>query len=257
MTLLKAMADKNLFAPWFKDPATWAAWRAFLTALFALPMTAEQQLIFEVCTGRQTPPTQPATEAWLICGRRAGKSFILALTAVYLAAFFDYRRSLSPGERGTVLVIATNSRQARVIFRYVKALLTYIPMLNQLVERETAEAFDLTNNTTIEVHVASFKTTRGYTIVAALCDEIAFWPTDDSANPDYEVLNAIRPGMASIPGSILLCASSPYARRGALWDAYRKHYGDHDHDHRQPSVLVWRAARQRRQHDCGNWSPGG
>jgi hypothetical protein len=157
---------------------------------------------------------------------------------VYLAAFFDYRRSLSPGERGTVLVIATNSRQARVIFRYVKALLTNI-------ERDTADAFDLNNGTTIEVHVASFKTTRGYTIVAALCDEIAFWPHEDAADPDYEILNALRPGMATIPGSMLLCASSPYARRGALWDAYRKHYGDHcnnTHDRHKPSVLVWRAA---------------
>jgi hypothetical protein len=237
MTLLEAMADRQLFARWFRDPATWAAWRAFIAALFALPMTDEQQLIFEVCTGRNAAPSAPATEAWLICGRRAGKSFILALCAVFLACFFDYRRALSPGERGTVLIIATNSRQARVIFRYVKALLTHIPMLAQMIERETADAFDLNNGTTIEVHVASFKTTRGYTIVAALCDEIAFWPKEDSANPDYEVLNALRPGMATIPGSILLCASSPYARRGALWDAHRRHFGQNS-----DPILVWRAA---------------
>ena len=36
---------------------------------------------------------------------------------------------------------------------------------------------------------------------------------------------------------MLLCASSPYARRGALWDAHRKHFG-RDGD----AVLVWRAA---------------
>jgi hypothetical protein len=41
---------------------------------------------------------------------------------------------------------------------------------------------------------------------------------------------------ATIPGSMLLCASSPYARRGVLWDAYRKHYGK-DGD----PVLVWKA----------------
>src|SRR5262249_3478869 len=54
--------------------------------------------------------------------------------------------------------------------------------------------------------------------------------------PDYEVLGALRPGMATIPGALLLCASSPYARRGALWDAHRKHYGQ-DGD----PILVWRA----------------
>jgi hypothetical protein len=237
VNLLEAMADANLFAPWFRKPASWASWRAFIAALFALPMTPEQLAIYQQCTGRTAPPTQPATEGWLNCGRRSGKSFVLALCSVFLAAFHNYRRHLAPGERATVLIIATNSKQARVIFRYIRALLTRIPMLHKLVERETADAFDLTNGTTIEVHPVSMRTTRGYTIVAALCDEIAFWPHEDAAEPDYEVLNALRPGMATIPNAMLLCASSPYARRGALWDAYRRHYGK-DGD----PVLVWRAA---------------
>ena len=38
---------------------------------------------------------------------------------------------------------------------------------------------------------------------------------------------------------MLLCASSPNARRGALWDAYRKHYSK-DGD----PVLVWQAGRR-------------
>jgi hypothetical protein len=237
VNLLQAMRDPNLFAPWFRDHETWSAWRAFIATLFALPMTEADLAIYRRCTGRSAPPTTPATEAWLVCGRRAGKSFVLALCAVYLATFRDYRRHLAPGERGTVLVIATNSRQARVIFRYVRALLTRVPMLAKLVERETAHSFDLADDVTIEVHAASYKTTRGYAIVAALCDEIAFWPTDDAAEPDREILAALRPGMATIPGAMLLCASSPYARRGALWDAYRKHHG-RDGD----PVLVWRAA---------------
>ena len=43
--------------------------------------------------------------------------------------------------------------------------------------------------------------------------------------PDTEVINAVRPGMASIPDAVLLCASGPYARRGALWNAHHRHYG--------------------------------
>jgi hypothetical protein len=34
---LQAVDDPNLFAPWFRDPATWTAWRAFLAALVGLP----------------------------------------------------------------------------------------------------------------------------------------------------------------------------------------------------------------------------
>jgi hypothetical protein len=236
MNLISAMADPNLFKPWFRDPKTWASWRAFIAALFGLKMSDDQLAIFKECTGRTTPQTKPATEAWLNCGRRSGKSFVLALVAVYLSAFHDYRRHLAPGERATVLILATNARQARVIFRYCRALLTNIPMLHKLVERETSDTFDLSNGTTIEVHPVSMRTTRGYTIVAALCDEIAFWPHEDAAEPDYEVLNALRPGMATLPSAMLLCASSPYARRGALWDAFRRHWGKDD-----DRILVWRA----------------
>jgi hypothetical protein len=225
VNILQAIDDPKLFRPWFKKPATWAAWRAFLCALFGLPMTFEQWATFRDCTGRAALPGEAATESWLICGRRAGKSFTLALIAVFLACFRTYTQYLTPGERGTVIVIAADRRQARTIMRYVRALLTRVPMLARLIERETAESFDLTNDVSIEVGTASFRSSRGYTIVAALCDELAFWPTDDSANPDYEILDALRPGMATIPGAILLCASSPYAKAGALHDAHKKHFG--------------------------------
>jgi hypothetical protein len=150
VTLLQTCTDAKLFAPWFKDRASWSAWFAFIAALFALPLTAEQVETFKQCTGRSTPPTSPASEAWLVCGRRAGKSFILALCAVFLATFRDYRVHLAPGERGTIMVIAADRKQSRVILRYIRGLLTRVPMLTRMVERETAEAFDLTNNITVE-----------------------------------------------------------------------------------------------------------
>src|SRR5262249_9637441 len=234
MNILGCLDDPAVFGPQFKDPATWAAWRAFLAALFGLPMTPEQAAVYRECTGRTTPPTTAFVEAWLVCGRRAGKSFMLALTAIYIAVFRDWRPYLAAGERATIMIIAADRRQARTIMRYILGLLRSVPMLARTIESERAESIDLANKVTIEIHTASFKTTRGYTIVAALCDEIAFWPTDDAAEPDYAVLDALRPGMATIPGAMLLCASSPYARRGALWDAHRRHFGK-DGD----PILVW------------------
>ena len=126
--------------------------------------------------------------------------------------------------------------QARVVFRYIVGFLSAVPMLARMVENQTKEAIDLTNRVTIEVHTASFRAIRGYTVIAAICDEIAFWRSEDSANPDTEILNGLRPGMATVPGALLLCISSPYAKRGALWDAHRRHYGK-DRD----PVLVWQA----------------
>jgi hypothetical protein len=236
VNILAAIDDPALFGQHFRA-GSWGAWRTFLATLFGLPLSASEADIYRASTGRAELPVRGFNEAWLCCGRRAGKSFTLALIAVFLGCFHDYRAHLGPGERGTIMVIATDRRQARVIFRYIRGLLHGSEMLRRLIERETADQIDLVHAVTIEVQTASFRTTRGYTIVAALCDELAFWATDDAADPDYAILDALRPGMGTIPNAMLLCASSPYAQRGALFDAFRKYHG-----HDDAPVLIWRAA---------------
>jgi hypothetical protein len=182
------------------------------------------------------PPSAPAREATLICGRRAGKSRILALIATYLAAFKDYAPHLAPGEVATIAVIAADRRQARVILRYITGLLHAVPLLDAMVEDELQESVALTNRVVIEVATASWRVTRGYSFAAVLADELAFWRDETSANPADEILRAVRPGLASIPGSCLLKASSPYGRKGPLYADYRRHYGKDD-----ARVLVWQA----------------
>jgi len=236
LNILESIDDPNLFGRCFKDKATWKAWRAFLCALFALPMSESELATFKQCTGCDTPPTSPRTEAWLVCGRRAGKSFTLSLIAVYLACFKDWRPFLTSGERGHIVVIAADRKQAKVIFSYIRSLLADTPMLKDLVIRETSDEIDLDNRVTIEVATCSYRTIRGRTVVAALCDEIAYWQSEGSSNPDEEVLAAIRPASATIPGAMLLCASSPYARRGVMYDNYSRYYAQPD-----APALIWRA----------------
>jgi hypothetical protein len=189
---------------------------------------------YERHTGRTAPPSAPSREAWVIVGRRGGKSRIAALLTVYAAAFRRYH--LAPGERGVAMVIAADRRQARVVFRYVAALFDGCPMLAPLVAQRTNEALRLTNGIDVEIHTASFRSVRGYSIVCAILDEVAYWPTDESANPDQEIVAALKPGMASVPEALLIGISSPYARRGELWRAYERHHG-RDGDR----VLTWQA----------------
>jgi hypothetical protein len=236
LDIIAALNDPLIFGPFFRGQ-TWSAWRSFLAALFALPMTDDQMAVYRQHTGRSAPPTVPSSEAWLVCGRRGGKSFALATVAVFLACFRDWRPYLGPGERGTIMIIARDRRQARVIRRFIAGLLHSVPMLKSVIEEERTESIELKRSVSIEIHTASFRSTRGYTIVCALLDELAFWPSEDAADPDVEVINAVKPGMATIPGAMLLCASSPHARRGALWEAHRRHFGQDGDD-----VLVWQAA---------------
>jgi len=209
----------------------------FLAALFALPMTDAQRAIYQHHTGRSEPPTAPFKEAALVVGRRGGKSRILALVATFLATFVDYRPYLAPGEVATIAVIAADRRQARVIFRYILGLLREVPPLSEIVENETGDTITLRNRVVIEVHTASFRVTRGYTFAAVLCDETAFWRSDESSsNPDTEIFRALRPGLSSIPTSMLLNASSPYRKSGVLYSTFARHYGKDN-----ARVLVWRA----------------
>jgi hypothetical protein len=115
-----------------------------------------------------------------------------------------------------------------------------VPLLAPMIMRRDAETIELSNRVTIAIATASFRSVRGFTFVAALADEAAFWHSDEaSANPDVEILRSLRPGLANIPGSVLLIASSPYAKRGELYAAYRRHYGKDG-----ARVLVWKAATQ-------------
>jgi hypothetical protein len=187
-------------------------------------MTAAQLEIFRAVTGRSTAPTAASREFWAVVGRRGGKSLIVALTAVYVATFIDYTPYLAPGERAVLLIVAADRAQSKVVFNYCRGLLRHVPMLERLVESETSDVIRLRNRVEIQIATASFRTIRGRTLIGAICDEVAWWRSEDSLNPDAEILGAIRPGLASIPGSMLFAISTPYSRKGEVWRHFKEHY---------------------------------
>jgi hypothetical protein len=237
LTILECCQDPQIWQPWFnKDPRTWIAWFAFLKTMFGLSLDEIALNLFKACTGRSMPAPGGYREVTLICGRRAGKSLMMALLAAYLASFFDWRPFLVGGERGVIMLVAADRRQAAVILRYLREMLA-VPVLASLVVRETQDTIELSNGIDIVIQTASWRSIRGRTVVAGLVDELAFFSSEDSANPDIEIINALRPAMATIPGAMLIKASSPYSRKGALWNDYRKHYAKDD-----SSVLIWQAS---------------
>jgi hypothetical protein len=128
------------------------------------------------------------------------------------------------GERGVLLIVAADQRQADVVLDYVDACFRDSPILKQLIEARTARELRLTNKINIEVRASDFRRLRGLTYVAVIADEVAFWMTEGSVKPDDEILNAVRPGLATSHGPLFMI-SSPCARRGELWCTYQKHFG--------------------------------
>ena len=211
---------------------TWATWRGILKAAFALELSAAERLTVAALTKRDVLPTTPVRELWFLVGRRAGKSIIAALLAVWATCCRSYQ--LAPGEVGVFMVVAADRKQARVIKQYASGLLHAHPALEALIERETTEAIWLTNGLVVEVHTCSYKSLRGYTCIGAAVDEVAFWASDDSVNPDREVLIALRAAMASVPEAMLVALTTTYARRGEAWRMFDRYFAKND----APDVLV-------------------
>lgn len=217
----------------------WLAWRSFVKTLFGEALNGEELAVYRRCCSLEDPPTSRQREAWLPVGRRGGKSRVLAFIATYLAACYDWEPYLAPGEVGYISVLADQRDHATSIMNYVKANFYGHPRLRQLVKRQLVESVEIEGRVEIEVVTASIKAVRSRTVIAALLDEIAFWQPDETcANPDVEIINALRPAMATIPNSMQLAASSRYARRGALWNAYERYYG------KPNGPLVWSASTE-------------
>ena len=238
MTLLDAICDDALLGPAFAGP-TWRPWHAFLRTIDGVPLSGQDLDLYRQCTGRQRPPDQPAKEVYAIIGRRGGKSRLAAAIAVEAACLKDWTPHLAVGERATIALIAADRQQSRIVMEYVRGLLTSTPLLAQRIERETDTAIDLVGSVSIEVTTCSSRTTRGYSFCLVIGDEAAFWKSETSSEPDVEVLQAVRPGLSTLPGARLICISSPYSRHGVLWQAFKAHHGQDD-----DPVVVWVADSQ-------------
>jgi hypothetical protein len=235
VSLRKALADPLLLGRTI-DGESWRAWRVLLIASVGEPLTDDERLIFQRLTGRDHEPNAMVEELVGVIGRRGGKSRAISVVATYVAGLCKHP-ALVRGERGILLVIAPDQRQADICLDFTTANFEDSPILSQLIEQRVTRSLRLNNNITIEVRAADFRNLRGPTYVCGIADESAFWLTENSVNPDSEILNAVRPGLATTGGPLFLI-SSPYARRGELWREFDKHYGPKG----DPRILVAQGA---------------
>src|SRR4029450_10068034 len=127
-----------------------------------------------------------------------------------------------------------DQKQAKIALDYCAAAFEQSPILKQLIANRNSDTLELTNGISIEVRSASFRRLRGPTYIAVIADEAAFWYSDEfSANTDSEILSSAGPGIPPTPGPLVM-ASSPYARRGVLYEIHRRHFGKNG----DPRILV-------------------
>ena len=240
ISLTEALEHPDLFAPSFRG-SSWGPWKAFIATLFGEPLVFEALALYRHHTERTEPPVGAFREAAMVCGRRGGKTRVLALLAVYLGCFRDYTPYLAPGETPVIAVIAANRTQARVLLRYIAGLLRAVPLLRPLIADELAETIRLTNGVTVEIHTSSIASPRGRTFVAVLWDELAFWPaTDDGqsrrggnrersagpgVDPELVIADGVKPVLAE-RGFVEHVQAAFRAGRGPRFGLARHHARD-------------------------------
>jgi hypothetical protein len=226
ITPAKAISDSALLEPYFRGPS-WQTWRAILRAAYCEPLSDDELALFRAVAGGRDPPSTPVKELIVIAGRRSGKDSIASAIAS-AAACVDYRPDLRPGERASILCLAVDREQARIVHRYIAGYFREIPLLQPLLQREDDESLLLANGVEIVIATNSFRSVRGRTIACAILDEAAFWRDEDFANPDTEVYNAIRPGMVTLPNAILVIITTAYRKAGLACNKYVQYYGKPD-----------------------------
>jgi len=216
---------------------SWEPWRILGKVLDGLPLMTAELPIYTALTGRTTVPTD-LRELWALCGRGSGKTTALALQALRAAC------RAYPTVRGIprVLLLAFVREQAGVAFEYVEEFVDKDRELKKLVTgTRSKDTLTFAHGVRLQTIASNYKSVRGYSVAAALLDEVAHWWNDaTNANPDIEVVRSLRPGLGKVAGSLLLAATTPWTEEGQAYDVHQRHYGNEASAH----VLVVRAATQ-------------
>jgi hypothetical protein len=237
VNILQAIVDPQLFKPFLGNLVTWSAWESALSVLYGLPVKAKSARdLVRTATGRLCGklPADGFKTALFLTGRRSGKSRIAAVIAAYEAVLSGREKLLAPGELGIVAVLSPTKSQSRIVHGYIRAIFD-TPLLKAEVVAETATTFELKNGVRIEILTGDHRAIRGFTLLACVCDELAFFGVSEESKvkSDTELVRALLPGLATTHGR-LICISSPYARKGQCWRWFQKH-----HSNNGGKVLVW------------------
>jgi len=167
-------------------------------------------------------PGKEFPEAWLIGGRRIGKTDVFAASIVaYEAVCGGHEEFVRKGQPAMIALISQDLRMARYSLHFVKAAIESSPIGYKLIKNITADTIELHNGIHVCCVPPTLKAIRGYAVPVAVLDEVGVWYQEsDSANPDYEIYRALKPAQLQFPFKKIVGISSPWNKAGLLYRFY-------------------------------------
>ena len=163
------------------------------------------------------------------------------MIAAFEARLSGRERLLAPGEIGLVAVCSPTRLQSRIVRSYIRAAFETTPLLKNEIVDEGKESFTLKNGVEIQTLTGDFRTVRGFSLIAAVVDEVCFFGLSEEGKvkSDTELVTALRPGLATTGGR-LIAIGSKYTPRGWAYGTWKCCRGND-----ASKVLVWATVSRR------------
>jgi hypothetical protein len=188
----------------------------------------ERALAYKIFGNVEVIPAIARFVVAVAAGARSGKSYLGALRLLHLALVTPLT-SLAPGERAAAIVVAPDMRLARQPLRFALGAVERAPDLRRLLRGQTTDSFTLERSDGHVITVEALPATRGgaairgRSLVAALCDEFAFFRDESAAVNDQQTHEALSPRI--VRGGQLLEVSTTWAEAGLLHKFWSEQFG--------------------------------
>lgn len=171
-----------------------------------------------------------------VCGRRGGKTYTLISLRLLWGMLVRDLSSVAPGQQAVALVVSLNPKLRQESINYALGAARSKPELAaMLMLPKGTKGDDAPSEFRIrrpDGHIVAFEGgvataggygARGRSITDLALDEIAFFRDRSAKVNDKDIFDAGT--KAVLPGGQTILGSSPWARRGLLWELFNENFG--------------------------------
>jgi hypothetical protein len=149
-------------------------------------------------------------------GRRGGKSSSLSRVVAGEILYGDHH--VPGGDTGVFAIISQDRDNAKNRITTIDEIFSDLQVDHKTLTNEIRVA---SVNREVKIFTASVAGVSGFTAIGCLCDEVSKWKDKDSeVNPGFEVLESLRPTMATQPNALMWLISSPWSTGDAHYEAF-------------------------------------
>lgn len=202
--------------------------RTLLKAYAGMPLDRAETAIWRKATGRtgmsawlRGYKARPASELWLYCGRRAGKTTLGSIAIIWEGL----RRPVPASQSWTIPIITPGLRQSqRISLDYIRRKMQSVPELAELLTAETQDSLTFSTGVVVRTLPPDPRVVQGFTAPLVWLDEASGFRDESAFSNLQDVLDAVRPSIATIPDAKVLLTSLPGPKIGPLYDAWQDRF---------------------------------